>query len=62
MQKVRRLLRRQTSYEPLAGGSEFEHEQAGQHSVGQRQQQQQPFSWIEYAVFLLLGMAMLWAW
>jgi solute carrier family 29 (equilibrative nucleoside transporter), member 1/2/3 len=23
---------------------------------------EQPFSWIEYAIFLLLGVAMLWAW
>lgn len=25
-------------------------------------QEQEPFSWLEYTVFLLLGIAMLWAW
>jgi solute carrier family 29 (equilibrative nucleoside transporter), member 1/2/3 len=25
-------------------------------------QEEQPFSWVEYFIFMLLGVAMLWAW
>ena len=60
MEGVRNLFRRKPAapaYEPLAGGSE--------RPDGQRiedEEDAQPFSWLEYSVFLLLGVAMLWAW
>ncbi|KAI9754991.1 MAG: ERMES complex subunit [Chaenotheca gracillima] len=59
MERVRGLFRRRrsASYEPLEGGSpgpEEEHvEEQGEKNA---------FSWVEYSIFLLLGVAMLWAW
>lgn len=43
-------------YEPLEGGSE---RPDGEHI---EDMEPQKFSWPDYAVFLLLGVAMLWAW
>ncbi|KAH9866789.1 hypothetical protein J1614_008482 [Plenodomus biglobosus] len=58
MERIRRLFERQdeaASYEPLTGGSE--------RPDGERiSADEQPFSWTDYSVFLLLGIAMLWAW
>jgi hypothetical protein len=56
-----RLFRRKSdapTYEPLPGGSE------GQDSppVESADAKEAQFSWIEYAIFLLLGVSMLWAW
>lgn len=58
MDRIRRLLAEPTVYEPLEesaedGVSETEHDQ--QRSWG-------PFSRLEYGIFMLLGVAMLWAW
>ncbi|KAF2852584.1 hypothetical protein T440DRAFT_446259 [Plenodomus tracheiphilus IPT5] len=58
MEHLRRLFERQdeaASYEPLEGGSE---RPDGEHINAEAQ----PFSWTEYSVFVLLGIAMLWAW
>ncbi|KAF7547505.1 hypothetical protein G7046_g8980 [Stylonectria norvegica] len=63
MDRVKRALRRRTStaseYEPLNSAEEATALEGstvldGQHDV--------PFSWVEYGIFALLGMAMLWAW
>jgi len=43
-------------YEPLEGGSERPDGQRIETTSGP------PFSWTDYSVFLLLGIAMLWAW
>jgi equilibrative nucleoside transporter 1/2/3 len=58
MERMRRIFERQNSaasYEPLAGGSERPH---GEHIDAE----EQVFSWTDYGVFMLLGVAMLWAW
>lgn len=58
MERLRRLLRPEdatVSYEPLEGGSE---RLDGEPIVAS----EQPFSWVDYSVFVLLGVAMLWAW
>ncbi|RMZ67009.1 nucleoside transporter family [Pyrenophora seminiperda CCB06] len=58
MERIRRVFERENSaasYEALDGGSEGadgEHMEVGD----------QAFSWTDYAVFTLLGVAMLWAW
>lgn len=44
------------SYQPLEGGSEGLNGQPIEHPS------QQEFSWIDYSIFMLLGIAMLWAW
>ena len=56
MDRIRKLFERQTSYEPLEGGSEGPDGELIEHP------QQEDFSWVDYSVFLLLGIAMLWAW
>jgi equilibrative nucleoside transporter 1/2/3 len=58
MERVRRIFDRENSaaaYEPLEGGSE---RRDGQHVDAENQ----GFSWTDYGVFMLLGVAMLWAW
>lgn len=63
MDRIRRALTRQPSstpseYAPLntdeATALEGSAVLQGQHEL--------PFSWIEYSIFALLGVAMLWAW
>ncbi|KAK3504682.1 nucleoside transporter-domain-containing protein [Neurospora crassa] len=44
-------------YEPLADGSSLTLEEEGE-----TYEDQAPFSWMEYAIFVLIGVAMLWAW
>jgi equilibrative nucleoside transporter 1/2/3 len=44
------------SYQPLEGGSEGLDGEPIEHPS------QQEFSWIDYSIFMLLGIAMLWAW
>lgn len=59
MERIRRIFERElsdASYEPLEGGSERPDGERIEHS------KQEPFSWIDYSVFVLLGVAMLWAW
>jgi equilibrative nucleoside transporter 1/2/3 len=59
MKRIRRIFERETereaSYEPLEGGSE---RPDGERIEGS----ETAFSWTAYSVFLLLGVAMLWAW
>ncbi|CBX97517.1 hypothetical protein IAQ61_007073 [Plenodomus lingam] len=58
MERIRRIFERQdeaVSYEPLEGGSERTN---GEHISTE----EQVFSWTDYSVFVLLGVAMLWAW
>jgi equilibrative nucleoside transporter 1/2/3 len=58
MERIRKIFERQNSaasYERLEGGSE---RPDGEHINAD----EQAFSWTDYAVFTLLGVAMLWAW
>lgn len=59
MKRIRQIFERETereaSYEPLEGGSE---RPDGERIEGPSN----AFSWAAYSVFLLLGIAMLWAW
>jgi solute carrier family 29 (equilibrative nucleoside transporter), member 1/2/3 len=60
MDRLRRLLKRQDSYEPLAGGSETPD---GSRILDEAETEgKERFSWIDYSIFFLLGIAMLWAW
>ena len=54
MDRLRRLLRPRLVYQPLDDGSG--------HIPDQDSIRKQQFSWIEYYIFLLLGVSMLWAW
>lgn len=57
MNRLRRVIQQQDSYEPLEGGSETPDGE----QIEQRRSQTR-FSWIDYGIFLVLGVAMLWAW
>ncbi|KAF5023994.1 hypothetical protein F66182_3940 [Fusarium sp. NRRL 66182] len=62
MERVRRALGRQPStseYEPLTGNEEATPLEGSTQLEGQHEL---PFSWMEYGIFALLGIAMLWAW
>ena len=56
MERVKKLFQRKVSYEPLEGGSEGLDGEQSVYSEHDR------FSWTDYSIFLLLGIAMLWAW
>ena len=56
MERIRKIFERETSYEPLEGGSE---RPDGEQIVHPKHTD---FSWIDYTIFVLLGIAMLWAW
>lgn len=59
MDRVRRLLLAEpTAYEPLEHSAEDDVDE----SRHDQQQSWAPFSKLEYAIFMLLGVAMLWAW
>ncbi|KAL2395417.1 hypothetical protein ABEF93_005031 [Exophiala dermatitidis] len=60
MERVKRFFRSSPDYEPLDNGAEREEEDV--HDESEEVEAEAPFSWVEYAIFLLLGIAMLWAW
>ena len=70
MDRLRRLLGRRSTprssqeYERLAEDtSELENSDVLDHYDNyDGGEEEVPFSWFEYAIFVLLGMAMLWAW
>ncbi|KAI9669566.1 MAG: hypothetical protein M1817_004609 [Caeruleum heppii] len=58
MDRIRSLIgRRSQPYEPVEGGSFDSDGEPIEENAGQT-----PFSWLDYSIFLLLGVAMLWAW
>lgn len=66
MDKVRSLFRRQPRYEPVENGDRSFSEDVDEDGLSQAssttERDEKPFLWIEYSVFFLLGIAMLWAW
>ncbi|TKA29744.1 hypothetical protein B0A50_03107 [Salinomyces thailandicus] len=63
--RVRKAWQGEQQYEPLENGTaedaEEEEEEDDQGHI-QHSSKQSSFSWIEYSIFLLLGVSMLWAW
>lgn len=65
MDRAKKAFRRQSpprqepEYEPLTGSNE---PSVLEGSTMLEEEEEVPFSWMEYAIFVLLGMAMLWAW
>lgn len=55
MERIHKALKRSSSasYEPLTSDLEDDHPKPSSN---------QPFSWLEYSIFLFLGISMLWAW
>lgn len=56
MERIKKLWQQGQSYEPIQDSVAEEEREADEHEQDER------FSWTEYAIFLLLGIAMLWAW
>ncbi|CAD0110041.1 unnamed protein product [Aureobasidium uvarum] len=56
MERVRKLWQQEQDYEPIEGAS------ADEERERQELREATSFSWTEYSIFLLLGVAMLWAW
>lgn len=61
MSALARLFRRDSApasptYEAIEGGSETPNGERIEHSGDQ------VFSWVDYSIFVLLGVSMLWAW
>ena len=56
MERIREAIKRRrrtsVSYEPLDGD----------HDASQSHAYRPTFSWLEYLIFLMLGVSMLWAW
>ena len=62
MNKIKDLFQTTPAYEPI---QDQQHEEDDDGSVSDETPQDAegpPFSWVEYSIFLLLGVAMLWAW
>ena len=62
MERLTRFMKRQkparAEYEPIHHDDDFDAEDLSQ----EERQAKVPFSWVEYLIFLLLGVAQLWAW
>jgi solute carrier family 29 (equilibrative nucleoside transporter), member 1/2/3 len=61
MDRVKRLFRPQQPYEPIQDDAHDDGESTAAGSDVDEVQEQH-FSWVEYFIFLLLGVSMLWAW
>lgn len=61
MERFKRLFKPQV-YQPLEEDVAEEGADSYAESEVSAEQLTAPFSWVEYAIFLLLGVAMLWAW
>jgi len=56
MDKARRLLQRPQTYDAIREDNIDEDEADTKH------RSEVPYTWIDYSIFLLIGIAMLWAW
>ncbi|KAF2100824.1 hypothetical protein NA57DRAFT_36254 [Rhizodiscina lignyota] len=62
MERVKRVFRRTPSYQPLLenGGADTDHGNDWDERDGREGEKK--FSWMDYLIFMLIGVAMLWAW
>lgn len=62
MDRLRNAFKPKQAYEPLLARDNTEDEDGTDYEEDQADVEEFPFSWVEYSIFLLLGVAMLWAW
>lgn len=64
MNRFRKIFNREPAYQSLENGeAEYDGDIASEDGLDQGlPNDHDEFSWLEYSIFLLLGMAMLWAW
>jgi equilibrative nucleoside transporter 1/2/3 len=62
MDRIRKLFKAQPTYAPI--NTEAQEDNAGSYVESNESLplEETTFSWIEYSIFMLLGVAMLWAW
>jgi equilibrative nucleoside transporter 1/2/3 len=63
MDRIRKTFKSQPTYAPI--NTEAQDDDDSQSYVGSNESlppEETAFSWIEYSIFTLLGVAMLWAW
>ena len=61
MDRVKSMFKSQSlSYEPIQDDRDADDQYSQEGS--DPGEEETPFSWLEYCIFLLLGVAMLWAW
>ena len=61
MDKLRNAFKPKQAYEPLLA-HDRDDEEGTEYGDEELAAEEFPFSWVEYSIFLLLGVAMLWAW
>ncbi len=61
MDRLKDLFRSTPAYEPIHDQQHVEDSDSVSEET-QREAEGPGFSWVEYSIFLLLGVAMLWAW
>jgi solute carrier family 29 (equilibrative nucleoside transporter), member 1/2/3 len=59
MNRFKRIFHADPAYEPI---QDYQQEADDVSESEERRNDTSTFSWIEYSIFLLLGVAMLWAW
>ena len=62
MDRIRNALKPKQAYEPLLAQDDRDDDDGTEYEDEGSVAEEFPFSWIEYSIFLLLGVAMLWAW
>lgn len=62
MDRVRNAFKPRQAYEPLLAQDNRDDEDGSDCDEDEAAVEDFPFSWVEYSIFLLLGVAMLWAW
>ncbi|KAJ9651502.1 hypothetical protein H2198_009230 [Neophaeococcomyces mojaviensis] len=61
MDRIKRFFEPAPAYAPINTTTD-EHDHDDESSQTLEENNEPPFSWVEYSIFLLLGVAMLWAW
>ena len=62
MDRIRNAFKTKTVYAPVNGEARDEDTESYNGSDEGYTPDEKNFSWIEYSIFMLLGVAMLWAW
>lgn len=62
MDRIRDAFKPKQAYEPLLAHDDRDEDNETDHEEEEAVAEEFPFSWVEYSIFLLLGVAMLWAW
>jgi solute carrier family 29 (equilibrative nucleoside transporter), member 1/2/3 len=62
MDRIRNAFKPKQAYEPLPAHDDRDADDGTDYEEEGAAVEESPFSWVEYSIFLLMGVAMLWAW